>query len=122
MPYYNKLDGSQVHPLIGDTSPAHIVELPSEHIAWDKMPAGMQFTYDGNNIPSGYELAPGPIYTAEEQVKLDLHNAGVNVKSLLSAKYLNDRGDPAPLAAIDAAIDLVVISSGLTLAQVSELV
>jgi len=122
MPFYNKLNGSEVHPLLGDTSPPHIVELPPEHIAWIKMPAGMQFTYDGNNIPDGYEAQPAPIYTAEEQARLDLYAAGISSRTLALAYYKNHRGDPSLLAVVDSVIDAVVISSGLTLTQVTELV
>ena len=95
------------------------VELPPSNPFWDPIPAGMMLTYDGSNIPNGY--APLPALTAEDQARVDLRAAGVTVSSILHAQYMNDRGDSALLAAIDAAVDAVVISSGLTLSQVSGL-
>jgi hypothetical protein len=99
-----------------------IKELPPENVFWSALPPGMQLTYDGSNFPNGLEAIPAPIYTAEEQARIDLRAAGITNDTLALAYYKNHRGDPTLLATVDGVIDAVVISSGLTLAQVSELV
>jgi hypothetical protein len=120
MRYFNVVTKTEAVAGMHSISPPNVLPLPAPNVYFDPLPAGMTLTYDGSGLPNGLTALPGP--TVEEQARIDLHAAGVTISSLLVARYLNDRGDPAPLAAIDAAIDLVVISSGLTLAQVSELV
>jgi hypothetical protein len=99
-----------------------VKELPPGNPFWSALPPGMRLTYDGNNWPDGLEPIPPPVYTAEEQARIDLRAAGITNDTLALAYYKNHRGDPTLLATVDGVIDAVVISSGLTLAQVSELV
>jgi hypothetical protein len=99
-----------------------IKELPPENVFWSALPPGMQLTYDGSNFPNGLEAIPAPIYTAEEQARIDLQAAGVTTNAIVAAMYMFHRGDSALVVLANNAIDAVVISSGLTLAQVSELV
>ena len=120
--YYNKVTRTEALPGLHPIDPPDVVVLPPGNPFWSPLPAGMQLTYDGANLPNGYEPIPPPVYTVEEQAKIDLQAAGVNIQSVTAAQYADGRGNPAPLTAIDAAVDAVVISSGLTLAQVSELV
>ena len=64
---------------------------------------------------------PVIIPTTEQQVVIDLNAAGVTARTIEAAIYLDHRGNSAPITAIDASIDAVVISSGLTLAVVTNL-
>ena len=99
--------------------PDHI-ELDSSNIYFQPLPAGQQLTYDGSGIPNGTEAKPAKIYTAEEQARIDLHAGGVDLTKIIQALYLDSRGDATGLTAVGAVVDAVVISSGLTLAQVTD--
>ena len=93
-------------------------------VGWTEQTIGEQIGWiDGGG---GIFAAPPPpapqVLTATEQAAIDLQAAGVTNATLTAANYASGRGFPAPLAAIDSAVDLVVISSGLTVAQVSELI
>ena len=71
---------------------------------------------------NGTWLDVTPALTAAEQAVIDLNSAGVNTNTVEAALYLDHRGNSAPITAIDASIDAVVISSGLTLSTVSNLI
>ena len=122
MRYFNVVNKTEAVEGMHSILPPDVLPLPAPNVYFDPLPAGQQFTYDGSGLPNGLEPIPAPVYTAEEQARIDLRAAGVNSQSVTVAQYANDRGIPAPLVAIDAAVDAVVISSGLTLTQVSELV
>ena len=100
----------------------NVVELPPSNVFWSLLPAGMQFTYDGSNIPNGLEPIPPHVYTVAEQARIDLRAAGVTIVSITAANYMLSRGDNTLSLLINAAVDAVVVSSGLSLIQVSELV
>jgi hypothetical protein len=122
MRYFNIVSKNEALEGIHSIDPPGVLPLPAPNVYFNPLPAGMMWTYDGAGLPNGVTPIPAPSYTAEEQARIDLRAAGVSVQSVLAARYMNDRGDPTLLAAIDAAIDLVVISSGLTLLAVSGLV
>ena len=79
-------------------------------------------TFDGGGLPTGTEAIPPFVPTVQEQAAIDLRAADVTNNTITAARYADGRGVPAPLAAIDASVDAVVISSGLTLAEVSGLI
>ena len=127
--YYNRENEPGSELFLAPTLP-HLLynEFNSNHVAiddgnvfWSPIPAGQQLTYT-DSIPDGLEAIPAPVYTAEEQAAIDLRAAGVNGTTITAALYAEARGITTPLATLDAAVDAVVLSSGLTLAQVSELV
>ena len=120
MRYFNVVNKTEAIEGMHSILPPDVLPLPAPNVYFDPLPAGQQWTYDGAGLPNGTTPLPGP--TVQEQAQNDLEAAGVNIRSVLHAQYANDRGIPAPLVAIDAAVDAVVISSGLTLTQVSELV
>ena len=117
--------------LAGPGIPAHL-EYDSgnpDHAAIDEsnpffsaLPAGQQLTFDGGGLPDGLEAIPAPVFTVDEQAAIDLQAADVTISTIAQARYLDTRGDGTLLATIDAAVDVIVISSGLTLAQVSALI
>ena len=130
MRYYNKtgqpgselfLAGVPAQLIYNVANPFH-VELDEANVFWQPRPAGQQLTYDGGGVPDGLEPMPAPIYTAEQQARIDLRAAGVTTVSAVAAMYMFHRGDNAPIVVVNDAIDAVVISSGLTLAAVSALV
>ena len=96
--------------------------LPDTNPFFSELPAGQQVTYDIDGLPDGLEPIPAPVYSAFNQARIDLFNAGVTPRTVANARYLDGRGDSSELAAIDASIDAIVISSSLTLSQVVALI
>ena len=121
MRYFNVVTKNEAIDGLHSILPPDVLPMPVPTPYDDPLPAGQQRTYDGAGLVNGTEPRPAPIYTVEEQAGIDLRAAGVTQQSVLAARYMNDRGDPALLTAINAAVDLIVISSGLTLTQVSVL-
>ena len=115
--YYNRITKCEE---LAENLP-DVKELPPGNPFWSPLPAGQQLTYNGQNFPNGLEIIPPPIYTAEEQARIDLRAAGVTVRSITAANYMLSRGDNTLSLLINAAVDAVVVSSGLSLIQVSEL-
>ena len=72
--------------------------------------------------PAEVDEIENPVLTTEQQAVIDLNAAGVTTNTVEAALYLDHRGNSAPITAIDASIDAVVISSGLTLSTVSNLI
>ena len=73
------------------------------------------------NNPVWEQVWDAVAFTTEQIALIDLIAAGVTARTIAAATYLDHRGNSAPITAIDASIDAVVISSGLTLAVVSGL-
>lgn len=122
MKYFNTITKTLAVEGMHPIDPPGVLPIADNNVFFDPMPAGHRFTYDGAGLPDGTEPVPPPVYTVAEQARLDLHAAGVNVRSVMAAWYLDDRGEDAQLDLINAAFDAVVISSGLTLTQVVRLV
>ena len=120
--YFNRVTKTEAIEGIHSISPPDVVELDESNPFFSPLPAGQQLTYDGGGIPDGLEAIPPFVPTTEQQAVIDLNAAGVTVNTVEAALYLDHRGNSAPITAIDASIDAVVISSGLTLAVVSNLV
>ena len=91
---------------------------------WTEQTIGEQIGWidGGGGVFAAPVVPPPPVLSTTEQAANDLRSAGVTNTTITAANYADGRGFPAPLAAIDSAVDIVVISSGLTLAQVSELI
>jgi hypothetical protein len=127
MRYYNKtnqpghelfLSSARPDLVYTPANPEHI-ELAEANVYWDTLAQNTALTYDGNGVPNGTQAIA---ISVEDQTSADLHTAGITNSTLALAYYKNHRGDPTLLATVDGVIDAVVISSGLSLAQVSELV
>ena len=113
------------------TGPAHLIYNGgnSDHAAIDEsnaffsaLPAGQQLTFDGGGLPDGLEAIPPFVPTTEQQAAIDLQAAGVTIQTISQARYLDTRGDSSLLDAIDTAVDLIVISSGLDLEDITALI
>lgn len=63
-----------------------------------------------------------PVPTAADVARADLLAAGVTRGTIATGLYLEQRGDDSVINALNAKIDIVVISSGLTLETVSALI
>jgi hypothetical protein len=118
--YYNKVTGTEAIPGVHSIDLPDVVILAPSNPYWSALPPGQQLTYTAD-LPDGLEAIPAPVYTAAQQAAIDLRAAGVNVNTVTNALYANSRGITTPLATLDSAVDAVVLSSGLTLAQVSVL-
>ena len=119
--YYNKVTKTEAIPGIHSIDLPDVVILAEANLFWSPLPPGMQLTYT-LGIPDGMEAIPAPVFTVEQQAGRDLRAAGVNGTTVTAALYANARGITTPLATLDSAVDAVVLSSGLTLPQVSALV
>lgn len=109
--YYHTVDKVEVL-FVEPPLPANVVELPPENVFWLDLPEGQELTFDGGGIPNGTQ----PVVPDPRSALLDaLYDAGVTKGTITAALYLDGRGTPGPLNAIDAAIDALVISEGVTL-------
>ena len=120
MRFFNIVTKTEAVEGMHSISPPDVLPLPAPNVFFDPLPAGQTWTYDGAGLPNGTTPLPPP--TAEEQAAIDIHAAGITRSTLALAYYQAHRGDPSLLAVVDSVIDAVVISSGLTLTQVTELV
>ena len=122
MRYFNKVTNTEAIEGLHSIALPDVVELDDSNPFFSSLPEGQQLTYDGGGIPNGLEAIPPFVPTTEQQAVIDLNAAGVTVNTVEAALYLDHRGNSAPITAIDASIDAVVISSGLTLSTVSNLI
>jgi hypothetical protein len=120
--YYNKVTRTEhLEIMHGDwTLDPDVVILPPGNTFWGPpLELNEVLSFDGGNLP----LARVPrVISLEETLSILLRAAGVSQASLERALYLDGRGIPGPLNGIDAALDVLVISEGVTLETLVELV
>ena len=103
--------------------PAHIVELPDDHIFFQPRPDGKLLVYDTDNIPTGYEDIPPP--TAEEQALQDaitaLRDQGISNNSITAALFIKEAtGSTVLIDQIETAISDVASTYNITMATLAE--
>lgn len=58
-------------------APAGVVELEDDHVAFQPIPSGHRFSYDGDGIPSGHEVPPAsPRAVRDETLASLVHDFG----------------------------------------------
>ena len=113
--YFDKVTKTEWIPIFhGDPGGnPDVVELPPENTFWGlPLEPDEVLTFDIDGLP----LARVPrVVPPEEALKILLRDAGITRAAMDRALYLDGRGVPGPLNAIDAALDALVISEGETL-------
>jgi hypothetical protein len=119
--YYNKITRTEAITGVHSIEPPDVVELPEENVFWQPIPPGKQLVFDADNIPTGYEDIPPPVFTPLEQAVNDLHGQGINSDAMTKAAFLvATKGDDTKLDLIEAAIDAAVVAYGVTYAEIVE--
>ena len=109
--YYHIIDKVEVL-FVEPPLPANVVELPPENVFWADLPEDHKLTFDGSGIPNGTQLTvPAP----HMALLGALYDAGVTKGAVATALYLDGRGIPGPLNALDATIDGLVLSEEVTM-------
>jgi hypothetical protein len=120
--YYNKVTQTEhLEVMHGDwTLDPDVVILPPGNPFWGT-PMGPDevLTFDGAGIPLARVARVKP---QEEILRALLVAAGINGGSVARAVYLDGRGVPGPLNAIDAALDAIVLSESVALETLVEYV
>lgn len=113
--YYNKVTRTEHSQQISgpwDDDP-NVVILPPGNTFWGPpLDPDEVLTYDIDNLPLGRVPRVVPL---EESLSILLQAAGVTRAAMDRAIYLDGRGIPGPLNAIDSALDALVISESETL-------
>ena len=119
--YFHKVTQTEWVPLFHgdpDGNP-DVVELPPESPFWgEPMGPDELMTFDFDGLP----LARVPrTISPEEALHTLLQADGITPAAMDRATYLDRRGDPGPLTALDNALDALVLSEGVTLETLLEL-
>ena len=119
--YFHKVTQTEWVPLMhGDPDgDPDVVELPPESPFWgEPMGPDEVMTFDVDGLP----LARVPRTISPEEVLHNLLQAdGITPAAMDKALYLAGRGTTGPLTALDNALDAIVLSEGVTLEALLEL-
>lgn len=118
--YYNKADRNEhveiIHGPWQDNP--DVIDLDLNNVFWgDPLPSDMMLTYDIDNIPVA--VVPRPVPEAN-LVHALLQAEGLTKSALRQAMLADSRGNPAPLVAFNAALDVLIAASPYTEAQFLE--
>lgn len=113
--YYDRANRAAILPGRHDPmNPLH-VDLPPEHLFWQPLDIGFEYTYDGQDIPNGVQPI---VLTITETVSNDLIAAGINSTTLTRELFKDSQALPNDLATIYATIQAIAIARSITDAEV----
>ena len=96
-----------------------VVELPPENTFWgEPMEADEELTFDAQGLPLARVKITIPPEVILSRALLD---AGITRAAMDRALYLAGRGTTGPLTALDNALDAIVLSEGVALEALLEL-
>ena len=117
--YYDKINKTEyLVALAGPPTDPNIVTLPPENTFWgEPLASDEELTYDLDGLPDGRQ--PRTV-SDHETIQLLLQGANLTQRRLDKALLFDSRGNPAPLVAFNAELDVLIAANPFTEAQFLE--
>lgn len=98
------------------------VELPDDHIFWKPKPKDKRFTYDAENIPSGFEDIPLPTVGSDEAIWQSIRAQNITTFRMITAMLRAHNGNSTSVDNILASLAQIASNHGTTVEYVLQLI